>query len=132
MLSLAHFHVIPAVNFHAGAGLRHFPEDVIEETLDNNDQGINASSHLKHDKEGNFLYKTTKQCYEEFPAMVHSGFLLNPPVIQQDVSELEEGPQTGHRRRPGVIDEGDRRRPRFPGEKQSPEGYLRELLTRRG
>lgn len=104
----------------------------MEETLDDSDDAIHASSHLKHDKEGNFQYKSTKQCYEEFPAMVHSGFLLNPPVVEQDISELEEGPQTGNRRRPGVVDKEDRRRPRFPGEKQSPEGYLRELLTRRG
>lgn len=131
-LSLAGFHDIPADKSYAGAGLRHFPEDVVEEALDGSDDATSASSHLKCDKEGNFQYKTTKQCYEEFPAMVHSGFLLNPPVVQQDVSELEEGPQTGHRRRPDVIDEGDRRRPRFPGEKQSTEGYLRELLTRRG
>lgn len=117
---------------YIGTGLRHFPEDMLEEVPDNSDDPSNASSHLKRDKEGNFQYKTTKQCYEEFPAMVHSGFLLNPPVIEQDVSELEEGPQTGHRRRPGVVDEEDRNRPRFPGEKQSTEGYLRELLTRRG
>ena len=64
--------------------------------------------------------------------MVHSGFLLKTPVVEQDVSELQEGPQTGHRQRPAVVDKEDKRRPRFPGEKQSPEGYLRELLTRRG
>ena len=100
--------------------------------MDDSDDAIRASSHLKNDREGNFQYKTTKQCYDEFPAMVHSGFLLKPLVVEQDVSELEEGPQTGHRRRPGVVDEEDRRRPRFPGETQSPEGYLRELFTRRG
>ena len=117
---------------HAGAGLRHFPEDVLEESLDDSDHPIRNSSHLKCDKEGKFDYKTTKQCYEEFPAMVHSGFLLKIPNVEQDVSELEEGPQTGHRRRPAVVDEEDKKRPRFPGETQSPEDYRRELLTRRG
>lgn len=114
---------------HAGAGLRHFPEDVLEE---DNDHPIGSSSHLKRDKEGKFEYKTTKQCYEEFPAMVHSGFLLKPLDVEQDVSELEEGPQTGHRRRPAVVDKEDKKRPRFPGETQSPEDLQRELLTRRG
>ena len=104
----------------------------MEESLDDSDHPNRNSSHLKRDKEGKFDYKTTKQCYEEFPAMVHSGFLLKIPNIEQDVSQLEEGPQTGHRRRPAVVDKEDKKRPRFPGETQSPEDYRRELLTRRG
>lgn len=115
-----------------GTGLRHFPEDVLEESLDESDHPSRTPSHLKRDREGKFDYKTTKQCYEEFPAMVHSGFLLKLPIIKQNVSDLEEGPQTGHRRRPPVVDKEDKKRPRFPGETQSPEEYLRELHTRRG
>ena len=76
-----------------------------------------ATSHLKSDKEGSFQYKTTKQCYEEFPAMVHSGFLLKPPVLEHTISDHEEGPQTGSRRRPAVVDKEDKTRPRYPGEK---------------
>ena len=82
-------------------------------------------------QKGIFQFKTTKQCYEEFPAMVHSGILLHPPQAVPSPLELQEGPQTGSRRRPAVIDLEDRNRPRIPGEKQSAEEYLRELLTRR-
>lgn len=114
------------------AGLRHFPEDVTEDSEDDNTPHKSLPSHLKQSKDGNFQYKTTKQCYEEFPAMVHSGFLLHPPQAVQSPLELEEGPQTGQRRRPAVIDFKDKTRPRIPGEKQSAEGYLRELLARRG
>ncbi len=114
------------------AGLRHFPEDVAEDSEDDKIPDRSPPSHLKQSKEGNFQYKTTKQCYEEFPAMVHSGFLLLPPQTVQSPLELEEGPQTGQRRRPAVIDLEDRTRPRIPGEKQSAEEYLRELLARRG
>ena len=113
------------------AGLRHFPEDVTEDSEDDNAPHKSLPSHLKQSKDGNFQYKTTKQCYEEFPAMVHSGFLLHPPQAVQSPLELEEGPQTGQRRRPALIDLEDRTRPRIPGEKQSAE-YLRELLARRG
>jgi len=116
----------------SGEGLRHFPEDVSEDSPDEASDGRSASGPLKQDKEGNFQYKTTKQCYEEFPAMVHSGFLLHPPQTVPSPSELQEGPQTGHRRRPEVIDLEDRNRPRIPGEKKSAEEYLRELLARRG
>ncbi|KAL0024496.1 hypothetical protein WJX77_009917 [Trebouxia sp. C0004] len=115
-----------------GTGLRHFPEDVTEDSEDDNTPHRSLPSHLKQSKDGNFQYKTTKQCYEEFPAMVHSGFLLHPPQAVQSPLELEEGPQTGQRRRPPVIDLEDRTRPRIPGEKQSAEEYLRELLARRG
>ena len=114
----------------AVTGLRHFPEDVSEGAQEEDSRP--AASHLKHDREGNFQYKTTKQCYEEFPAMVHSGFLLNPPAVEHDGSEHVEGPQSGNRRRPAVVDEQDKKRPRFPGEKQSADGYLREVLARRG
>lgn len=115
-----------------GTGLRHFPEDVTEDCEDDNTAYTPLPSHLKQSKDGNFQYKTTKQCYEEFPAMVHSGFLLHPPQAVQSLLELEEGPQTGQRRRPAVVDLEDRMRPRIPGEKQSAKEYLRELLARRG
>ncbi|KAA6428234.1 hypothetical protein WJX79_004625 [Trebouxia sp. C0005] len=115
-----------------GTGLRHFPEDITEDSEDTNTSQRSPPGHLKQSKDGNFQYKTTKQCYEEFPAMVHSGFLLHPPQAGQSPLELEEGFQTGQRRRPAVVDLEDRMRPRIPGEKQSAEGYLRELLARRG
>lgn len=114
-----------------GTGLRHFPEDVAEESSETFHDGRSSTRHLKQQRGGNFQYKTTKQCYEEFPAMVHSGFLLQPPQPVRSPLVLEEGPQTGQRRRPEVIDLKDRTRPRIPGEKQSAEEYLRELLARR-
>ena len=117
--------------FFCASGLRHFPEDVAEESSETFHDGRSSTRHLKQQRGGNFQYKTTKQCYEEFPAMVHSGFLLQPPQPVRSPLVLEEGPQTGQRRRPEVIDLKDRTRPRIPGEKQSAEEYLRELLARR-
>ena len=64
--------------------------------------------------------------------MVHSSTLLDIPCRIEAVDGLEEGPESGRRRRPAIGDIDDRRRPRIPGEKQSADFFLRELHTKRG
>lgn len=115
-----------------GTGLRHFPEDAVEDNLNSATAGRQQPGHAKQEREGHFQYKTTKQCYEEFPAMVHSSWPLNNICNVVTPSGLEEGPESGRRRRPGISEVDDRRRPRIPGETQSAEFLLRELHAKRG
>jgi len=63
------------------AGLRHFPEDVAEDSEDDKIPDRSLPSHLKQSKEGNFQYKTRKQCHEEFPAWFTAGFCCVLPRL---------------------------------------------------
>lgn len=113
------------------AGLRHFPED-IEDVTDAAQHAYQMAAHAKRIKQGNFQFKSSKECYEEFPALVRSSTLLRPSQVNQPAQlTLQEGPLSGQRQRPGVVDPDDKRRPRIPGETESQDTLLREVFTRR-
>ena len=102
----------PTDHTNCAAGLRHFPEDAAEDMFESAVAGRQQPGHAKQEREGHFQYKTTKQCYEEFAAMVHSSWPLNNICNVATPSGLEEGPESGQRRRPGIGEIDDRRRPR--------------------
>ena len=111
-------------------GLRHFPEE--DDVVSAAEHSSQLAAHAKRIKEGNFQFKSSKQCYEEFPGLVRSGFLLPSSQTLQPVElDLQEGPLSGQRQRPDVVDLADKKRPRIPGERQSPEALLREVVARR-
>lgn len=113
-----------------GTGLRHFPED--DDMSDEAEYASQMAAHAKRIKQGNFQYKSSKECYEEFPALVRSSTLLHPSQSFQPAElDLEAGPLSGHRQRPNVVDLEDKKRPRIPGEPQSQDILLREVITRR-
>lgn len=111
------------------AGLRHFPEE--DESAITSEHSSLLAAHAKDTKQGHFQFKSSRECYEEFPILVHSGTLLHPSQIPQPTFDIQEGPLSGNRRRPGVVDLEDFKRPRIPGELQSQDVLLREVTTRR-
>ena len=112
------------------AGLRHFPED--DDMSDETEHASQMAAHAKRIKQGNFQYKSSKECYEEFPALVRSSTLLHPlQTFDPAELDLEAGPLSGHRQRPNVVDLEDKKRPRIPGEPQTQDILLREVIARR-
>lgn len=111
-------------------GLRHFPED--DDISDETEHASQMAAHAKRTKQGNFQYKSSKECYEEFPTLVRSSTLLHPSQTFQPAElDLEAGPLSGHRQRPNAVDLEDKKRPRIPGEAHSQDILLREVITRR-
>lgn len=111
--------------------MRHFPEDN-SDILEATEHASHAAAHAKRIKQGNFQFKSAKECYEEFPALVRSSILLRPSQVSEpDEPAWQEGPLSGQRQRPDVVDFDDFHRPRIPGERQSQDTLLREVITRR-